>query len=48
MPPWVEKWGEAMKLIELTGRKQPNVTTAEAIIPLIDHLKQGVRTQPCS
>jgi Holliday junction DNA helicase RuvA len=39
---WGEKRNEAMELIELAGRKHPDVRTAEALVPLVYRLKQGV------
>jgi Holliday junction DNA helicase RuvA len=39
---WGEKRNEAMELIELAGQKHPDVRTAEALVPLIYRLKQGV------
>jgi Holliday junction DNA helicase RuvA len=39
---WGEKRNEAMELIELAARKHPDVRTAEALVPLIYRLKQGV------
>jgi len=39
---WGEKRNEAMELIELACQKHPDVTTAEALVPLVYRLKQGV------
>jgi Holliday junction DNA helicase RuvA len=39
---WGEKRSEAMELIELARRKHPNIITAEALVPLVYRLKQGV------
>jgi len=39
---WGEKRNEAMELIELAGKKHPDVRTAEALVPLVYRLKQGV------
>jgi Holliday junction DNA helicase RuvA len=39
---WGEKRNEAMELIELAARRHPDVQTAEALVPLIYRLKQGV------
>jgi Holliday junction DNA helicase RuvA len=39
---WGEKRNEAMELIELAGQKHPDVQTAEALVPLVYRLKQGV------
>ena len=39
---WGEKRNEAMELIELAERKHPDVQTAEALVPLVYRLKQGV------
>jgi Holliday junction DNA helicase RuvA len=39
---WGEKRNEAMELIELASRKHPDVQTAEALVPLVYRLKQGV------
>jgi Holliday junction DNA helicase RuvA len=39
---WGEKRNEAMELIELAGRKHPEVRTAEDLVPLVYRLKQGV------
>jgi Holliday junction DNA helicase RuvA len=38
---WGEKRNEAMELIELAGRKHPDIRTAEALVPLVYRLKQG-------
>jgi Holliday junction DNA helicase RuvA len=39
---WGEKRAEAMELVELACRKHPDVNTAEALVPLVYRLKQGV------
>jgi Holliday junction DNA helicase RuvA len=39
---WGEKRSEAIELIELAKRKHPDIITAEALVPLIYRLKQGV------
>jgi len=39
---WGEKRNEAMELIELAYRKHPDVTTAEALVPLVYRLRQGI------
>ncbi len=39
---WGEKRNEAIELIELAARKHPDVRTAEALVPLVYRLKQGV------
>jgi Holliday junction DNA helicase RuvA len=39
---WGEKRNEAMELIELASQKHPEVQTAEALVPLVYRLKQGV------
>ncbi len=39
---WGEKRNEAMELIELAGKKHPNINSAEALVPLVYRLKQGV------
>lgn len=39
---WGEKRNEATELIELAGQKHPEVQTAEALVPLVYRLKQGV------
>ncbi len=39
---WGEKRSEAMELIELARRKHPDIITAEALVPLVYRLKQGV------
>lgn len=39
---WGEKRNEAMELIQLACQRHPNVTTAEALVPLVYRLKQGV------
>ena len=39
---WGEKRNEAMELVELAGKKHPEVQTAEELVPLVYRLKQGV------
>jgi Holliday junction DNA helicase RuvA len=39
---WGEKRNEAMELIELACQRHPDVATAEALVPLVYRLKQGV------
>jgi hypothetical protein len=39
---WGEKRTEAMELVELACRKHPDIDTAEALVPLVYRLKQGV------
>jgi len=39
---WGEKRNESMELIELACQKHPDITTAEALVPLVYRLKQGV------
>ncbi|MEJ2705451.1 MAG: helix-hairpin-helix domain-containing protein [Sedimentisphaerales bacterium] len=39
---WGEKRAEAMGLIEMACRRHPDIRTAEALVPLIYRLKQGV------
>jgi holliday junction DNA helicase RuvA len=39
---WGEKRNEAMELIDLACGRHPNITTAEALVPLVYRLKQGV------
>lgn len=39
---WGEKRNEAMELIEQAGQRHPEVNTAEALVPLVYRLKQGV------
>jgi len=39
---WGEKRNEAMELVELAGKKHPDVQTAEELVPLVYRLKQGV------
>ncbi len=39
---WGERRAEAMELVELACRKHPNINSAEALVPLIYRLKQGV------
>ena len=39
---WGEKRAEAMELVELACRKHPDIDSAEALVPLVYRLKQGV------
>ncbi|MCX5645219.1 MAG: helix-hairpin-helix domain-containing protein [Phycisphaerae bacterium] len=39
---WGEKRNEAMELVELAGKKHPDIRTAEELVPLVYRLKQGV------
>jgi Holliday junction DNA helicase RuvA len=39
---WGEKRNEVMELIELAGQRHPEINTAEALVPLVYRLKQGV------
>ena len=39
---WGERRAEAMELIELACRKHPEIVSAEALVPLVYRLKQGV------
>jgi len=39
---WGEKRNEAMEMIELASRKHPDIKSAEALVPLVYRLKQGV------
>ena len=39
---WGEKRAEAMEMVELACRKHPDINTAEALVPLVYRLKQGV------
>lgn len=39
---WGEKRAEAMELVEFACRKHPDINTAEALVPLVYRLKQGV------
>ena len=39
---WGEKRNEIMELIELACQRHPDVNTAEALVPLVYRLKQGV------
>ena len=39
---WGEKRAEAMELLELACRKHPDINSAEALVPLVYRLKQGV------
>jgi Holliday junction DNA helicase RuvA len=39
---WGEKRNEAMELIQLTCDRHPDIDTAEALVPLVYRLKQGI------
>ena len=39
---WGEKRADAMELIELASHKNPDINSAEALVPLVYRLKQGV------
>lgn len=39
---WGEKRAEAMELVDFACRKHPDIKTAEALVPLVYRLKQGV------
>jgi Holliday junction DNA helicase RuvA len=39
---WGEKRHEAMELIQLTCERHPDIDTAEALVPLVYRLKQGI------
>jgi Holliday junction DNA helicase RuvA len=39
---WGEKRAEALELIELASEKHPDVNSAEALVPLVYRLKQGI------
>lgn len=39
---WGEKRAEAMELLELACSKHPDINSAEALVPLVYRLKQGV------
>jgi Holliday junction DNA helicase RuvA len=39
---WGEKRNEAMELIQLACQRHPAIATAEALVPLVYRLKQGV------
>jgi Holliday junction DNA helicase RuvA len=39
---WGEKRAEAMEMVEFACRKHPNIKSAEALVPLVYRLKQGV------
>lgn len=39
---WGEKRNEAMELIELACQRHPEISSAEALVPLVYRLKQGV------
>ncbi len=39
---WGEKRTEAMELVELACKKHPDINSAEALVPLVYRLKQGV------
>jgi len=39
---WGEKRNEAMELIELACEKHPDISSAEALVPLVYRMKQGI------
>jgi len=39
---WGERRNEAMELIELAAKRHPDIKSAEALVPLIYRLKQGI------
>jgi Holliday junction DNA helicase RuvA len=39
---WGEKRTEAMELVELACRKHPEIKSAEALVPLVYRIKQGI------
>jgi len=39
---WGEKRSEAMELVELACQRHPEISSAEALVPLVYRLKQGV------
>ena len=39
---WGERRAEAIEMIELARKRHPDITTAEALVPLVYRLKQGV------
>jgi len=39
---WGERRAEAMELIELACRKHPDIKSAEALVPLVYRIKQGI------
>ena len=39
---WGEKRSEAMELIELACKRHPDINSAEALVPLVYRLKQGI------
>jgi Holliday junction DNA helicase RuvA len=39
---WGEKRSEAIELIELACKRHPDINTAEALVPLVYRLKQGI------
>ena len=39
---WGEKRAEAMELLDMACRKHPDINSAEALVPLVYRLKQGV------
>jgi len=39
---WGEKRNEAIELVELACQKHPDISSAEALVPLVYRLKQGV------
>jgi len=39
---WGEKRAESIEMIELARKKHPDINTAEALVPLVYRLKQGI------
>jgi Holliday junction DNA helicase RuvA len=39
---WGERRAEAMELVELACKKHPDINSAEALVPLVYRLKQGI------
>jgi len=39
---WGEKRNEAIELIEMACRRHPDINSAEALVPLVYRLKQGI------
>ena len=39
---WGEKRSEAIELVELACKRYPDITSAEALVPLVYRLKQGI------
>jgi len=39
---WGERRAEAMELIDLACRKHPEIKSAEALVPLVYRIKQGI------